>query len=87
MVIVNLWMFELWLFKSYTFFVIPAILVLLSGGSSALRAVLIPDLFGAHMAADTFSICYFFSAIAAFVGLPKTGLQTFSLTLTKLMFI
>ncbi|XP_052782923.1 monocarboxylate transporter 3-like [Mya arenaria] len=44
-----------------------------AGGSNSLRAVLIPHLFGVETAADTFGLCFFFSAISAFVGLPKSG--------------
>ncbi|XP_045201070.2 uncharacterized protein LOC123554788 [Mercenaria mercenaria] len=44
-----------------------------AGSSSSLRYVLIPDLFGIDMIADFFGINMFFSAFAAFIGLPKAG--------------
>ncbi|XP_045201074.2 uncharacterized protein LOC123554790 [Mercenaria mercenaria] len=59
---------------SYASFVAFSVLFGFSSGSlSSLRHVLIPDLFGVEMIADLYGINMFFSAFAAFVGLPKAG--------------
>ncbi|KAH3808376.1 hypothetical protein DPMN_136729 [Dreissena polymorpha] len=44
-----------------------------TGSASSLSGSLVPDLFGAAQIADFSGINMFFSAVAAFTGLPAAG--------------